>query len=250
MMKNIFQFISLFLIVVSPIVAQQNIKNYDVKHFDKIIISPHIAVNIIEGEKESVRIDEAGVSDDKINIEVEGGTLRIYLDGAKMVTKSEKTNGENYNSGKSIYNGTKVRATITYKILNTLSVRGEELINVKSKINQKEFTLRIYGESQVYMSDVALDKMKVTIYGESYFEIEKGSVANQRFITYGESKVNTIAIENELTKITAYGESDIRVNVSNKLKVTCYGETHITYQGSPNVDRGIVIGEATIRKIG
>ncbi|MRI01927.1 DUF2807 domain-containing protein [Kriegella sp. EG-1] len=249
-MKNIIQLMGLLLFVVTPAISQKSNKIIEVAHFDKIIISPHISVNLIEGDKEIVQIDESGVSDDKINIEVEGNTLRIFLDGAKMVTKSENTTGESYNTSRAIYDGTKVRATIKYKKLSTLSVRGEERINAKSKINQKEFTLRIYGESQVYLSDVELDKMKVTIYGESYFEIEEGSVANQRFITYGESKVNTIAINNELTKITAYGESDIRVNVSDKLKVTCYGETHITYQGSANVDRGIVIGEATIRKIG
>ncbi|MBM1104845.1 DUF2807 domain-containing protein [Aurantibacter crassamenti] len=245
-MKNI---VMLMLLVANSLVAQQIDKTFDVENFDKIIISPHIAVNLIEGNEESVRIDEAGVVDDKINIEVEGTTLRIYLDGAKMVTKSEKGHND-MNMGKSLYDGTQVRATITYKTLNSLSVRGEERINAKSKIDQKEFTLRIYGESQVYLTDVALDRLKVTIYGESYFEVENGMVQNQRFITYGESKVNTIAMNNELTKITAYGESDIRVNVAKKLKVTCYGETHITYQGSPNVNRGIVIGEATILKIG
>jgi len=235
---------------VSSVMAQQTEKIYDVKNFDKIIISPHIAVNLVAGDEESVRIDEAGVSEDKINIEVEGSTLRIYLDGAKMVTKSEKVKDKGHNMTKSIYNGTQVRATITYKALNTLSVRGEERIELQSKISQKEFTMRVYGESQVYLADVDLDRLKVTIYGESYLEVENGSVDNQRYIAYGESKVNSLGIDNESTKITAYGESDFRVNVSDRLKVTCYGETHITYEGSPDVDRGIVIGEATIKKIG
>lgn len=250
MKKLIFPTICLMLLSVGQISAQQIEKTYDVEDFDKIIISPHIAVNLIEGDQESVRIDEAGVSNDKINVEVEGKTLRIYLDGAKFVTKNEKVKGDDYKMTKSIYDGTQVRATVTYKKLRTLSVRGEERINVQSKIDQKDFILRIYGESQMYLSDVELDNLKVTIYGESYLEIENGNVNNQRYIAYGESKVNSLAINNAATKITAYGESDFRVNVSNRLKVTCYGETHITYEGSPKVDRGIVIGEATIKKIG
>jgi len=240
----------LILFFIGAISAQQTEKVYDVENFDKIIISPHIAVNLVEGDSESVRIDEAGVSDDKINIEVEGSTLRIYLDGAKMVTKSEKVKDKNHKMTKSIYNGTQLKATVTYKTLNTLSVRGEERINLQSKIAQKDFTLRIYGESQVYVSDVALDKLKTTIYGESYLEVEKGKVADQHYKAYGESKVNSLGITNGFTKIIAYGESDFRVKVSDRLKVTCYGETHITYEGSPDVDRGIVIGEATIKKIG
>jgi len=250
MKKLIFPTICMMLLSLSQVFAQQIDKIYDVESFDKIIISPHIAVNLIEGDEESVRIDESGVSDDKINVEVEGNTLRIYLDGAKFVTKNEKVKGENYNMSRSLYDGTQVRATVSYKNLQTLSVRGEERINLQSKINQKDFTLRIYGESQVYLSEVALEKLKVTIYGESYLEVENGSANIQRYIAYGESKVNSLAIDNASTKITAYGESDFRVNVSNRLKVTCYGETHITYSGSPEVDRGIVIGEATIKKIG
>ncbi len=238
----------LMVLGVYQVVAQE--KTYQVENFDKIIISPHIAVNLVEGDEESVRIDESGVTDDKINVEVEGKTLRIYLDGAKMVTKSEKVKGENYKMNRSLYDGTQVRATVTYKNLNTLSVRGEERINAKSKIAQEDFTLRIYGESQVYLSEVELDKLKVTIYGESYLEVENGNVGHQRYTAYGESKVNTLGIDNAFTKITAYGESDFRVNVKDRLKVTCYGETHITYEGSPKVDRGIVIGEATVRKIG
>lgn len=249
-MKKFIVPICLLLVATSSLRAQQAEKSYDVDSFDKIIISPHIAVNLVEGDEEFVRIDEAGVSEDKINIEVEGNTLRIYLDGAKMVTKSEKVKGENYNMTKSIYDGTQVRATISYKTLNTLSVRGEERIELQSKIEQKEFTMRIFGESQVYLSDVDLARLKVTIYGESYLEVENGNVESQRYIAYGESKVNSLGVDNASTKITAYGESDFRVNVTDRLKVTCYGETHITYEGSPDVDRGIVIGEATIRKIG
>lgn len=248
-MKKLILPIVLFAVLGTyTLTAQEKIHN--VAHFDKIIISPHIAVNLIEGNEESVQIDEAGVSDDKINIEVEGRTLMIYLDGAKMVTKSEKAKDKNHKTHRSLYTGTKVKATITYKTLNTLSVRGEERINCKSLLDQKDFALRVYGESQVYLSDVDLQKLKVSIYGESYLEIEKGSVGHQRYTAYGESKVNTTAINNSSTKITAYGESDFRVNVSDRLKVTCYGETHVTYEGNPDVDRGIVIGEATIRKIG
>ena len=54
----------------------------------------------------------------------------------------------------------------------------------------------------------------------------------------------------EETKITAYGESNFRVNVVERLKVTCYGETNVNYTGNPEVDKGLIFGEARIRKIG
>ena len=232
----------------SGLVAQSQAIAVD--HFDKIIVSPHIEVNLVEGNEESVLIENAKLSEDKINIEVDGKTLRLYLDGAKMVTKSEKVDNGRWEGKQSIYNGTMATATITYKKLNTLSVRGEEIISCESDIEQKDFKLRIYGESKVYFNSVSVDKLTVSIYGESYLEIKNGSVARQVYRAYGESEVNTLEMGNSSTKITAYGESNFRVKVSDELKVTCYGEASINYKGEASVDKGIIIGEASIRKIG
>lgn len=249
MKKSIFTsgmfFVSLLL--ASGLQAQS--KSISVAHFDKIIVSPHIEVNLVEGNEESVQIENARLSEDKINIEVEGKALRLYLDGAKMVTKSEKVDGE-WKGKKPRYSGTMVTATITYKNLDVLSVRGEEVITCKSAIEQDDFKLRIYGESKVYFDLVSVDKLTVSIYGESYLEIKSGSVNRQVYRAYGESEVNALEMRNASTKITAYGESNFRVNVSDELKVTCYGEASINYKGDASVDKGIVIGEASIRKIG
>ena len=225
-------------------------KSISVDHFDKIIVSPHIEVNLVEGTEESVLIENARLSKDKINVEVEGKTLRIYLDGAKMITKSEKHDDGELKGKQSKYNGTMVTATITYKNLDVLSVRGVEVINCESAIEQDDFKLRIYGESKVYFNSVSVDKLNVCIYGESYLEIKEGSVNHQVYRAYGESEVNTLDMANTFTKITAYGESNFRINVSDKLKITCYGEASINYKGEASVDKGIVLGEASIRKIG
>lgn len=237
---------ALCLMLLTTMSFAQNITK--VEAFDKVIVSPHIEVILVEGNQESVKIENAKVSDDKINIEVEGKTLRLYLDGAKTVTKSERRDGDRWK--KSIYNGTQARATITYKRLKTLSVRGEEIVQCKSPIEQKDLKLTIYGESKVYFDSLTTENLTVAIYGESYLEIKGGDVRRQVYRAYGESEVNTLEMENTDTKITAYGESNFRVNVSERLKVTCYGETTVNYKGNADVDKGIVIGEAEIRKIG
>lgn len=218
--------------------------------FDKVIVSPHIEVVLVEGNEESVKIENAKVSEDKINIEVDRKTLRLYLDGAKTVTKQERVSSNNWKGKRSIYNGTMARATITYKKLRTLSVRGEEIVKCESPIEQEELKLTIYGESKVYFNAITTEDLTVSIYGESYLEIQGGNVGRQVYRAYGESEVNTLEMENTSTKITAFGESNFRVKVSNRLKVTCYGETEINYTGDPDIDKGIVIGEAELRKIG
>ena len=175
-----------FVFIVGVIQAQE--KTYSVKSFDKLIVSPHIEVNLVEGSDESVVVDNTKVSLDKINVEVEGRTLRVYLDGAKVVTKSERVSNDKWRGNKSLY-------------------------------------------------------------GSSYLEIAEGEISRQVFRAYGESEVNTVGMNAEETKITAYGESNFRVKVSDRLKVTCYGETNVSYSGDPEVDMGLIIGEAKITKI-
>ncbi len=237
-----------FLMGISLAMAQS--ATIAVKSFNKIIISPHIEATLVEGEEEIVVIENSDVPREKINVEVVNNTLKIYLDDAKTYTKSKKARNSESSYRQDMYSGTMVTAKITYKTLEKLSVRGEETISCISPIEQQKFELTVYGESKVYFTEMNLHSLAVSIYGESYLEIDGGSVSEQKYKAYGESEVNTLKMENSLTKITAYGESEFRVTVSDKLKVTSYGEADIEFHGDADVDKGIVLGEASIRKIG
>jgi len=236
-----------FLCTIGNVSAQS--KTISVAHFDKIIVSPHIQVSFVKGDIESVIIETTTVPNEKINVEVVGKTLRLYLDGAKMVTKSEKVDGDKWKGKRSIYEGTIVTAIVTYKSLEELSLRGEETFVCESQLEGEKFRLKIYGESQVYLNNVVLGTLQTTIYGESYLELKEGTIERQKIIAYGETKINTLGVSSTSVKITAYGEGSYRVKVSDKLKVTAYGEATIAYEGDPEVDKGITIGEVTIRKI-
>ncbi len=244
---NYFALTLLFLINTWHINAQDKI--IPLKSFDKVIVSPHIEITFEQGEKESIIIEDIDVPFEKFNIEQTGSTLHIYLEGAKMTTKNEKDKNYDHNVKHPIYNGTIVRATIIYKELEDLSLRGDEEFNCKSKLTADKFKLKIYGESKVYFNDVAFNSLHTTIYGESYFVIKNGTIGKQKIVTYGESEVNTIDVQTETVKITAYGESNIRVYASKNIKITSYGEARIKYKGNPEIDKGIVIGDAIIRDI-
>lgn len=221
----------------------------DVQNFDKVIVSPHIQVTFRQGEKESVTIEHIAVPMKKFNVEVDNGTLWVYLEGAKIVTKSEKVDNDQWKGKRSIYQGTKVKAIVTYKNLTQLSLRGEETFICESPLQTEDFKLKIYGESRVFLNKVQFAKLQTAIYGESYLEIKEGSIEKQKFTAYGESVVNTLAVANRNTKITAYGESSFRVNVEKELKVTAYGEATIAYTGNADVNKGIIIGNATVQEI-
>lgn len=242
---KIFLLLSFFVLSNVNITAQ--VKVIPVGSFKKVIVSPHIQVNFVQGDKESVSIESISVSEDKLNVEVSGSTLRIYLEGAKTVTKSEKS--DDYEGKLDIYDGNIVKATVTYKTLEELSLRGEQKFVCESPLELNKFVVTIYGESNVVLSEVKLDNLNTTIYGESYLEIKSGTIGRHKIIAYGEAEVNAAEVDTKTAKVTAYGEANIRLMVTDELKVTSYGEANISYSGDANLKKGIVIGDATIKKI-
>ena len=238
--------ISVLVFFACKITVAQNTTRVD--HFDKVIVSPSIEVTFIEGDEEKVTIEKSTVSDDKINIKVNGKTLRIYLDDAKEVVKTEEVYENGNKVKRPIYKGTVVTATVMYKKLEELSVRGEETILCKSVLKGDKFRLKIY-ESDVFLNDVSLDELQTTIYGESSLVIKAGSVKEQKYTAYGESKINSLGINSNTTKITVYGESNFQINVSDEIKLTAFGEAVVEYKGNPTITKGLNIGEVKINKI-
>src|ERR1700744_4865033 len=59
-------------------------------HFHKVIVSPYIQVTFVQGDEESVTINQCSVDSGKLHVEVHSGTLRLYLDGAKDFPRYEQ----------------------------------------------------------------------------------------------------------------------------------------------------------------
>ena len=224
-------------------------KTIEVKSFNEVVISPHIEVEFEESDREAVVVEDLNVSWDKLNVEVEGKTLHIYLDGAKVYTKSEKIKNDDYKNSYPLYDGTVATVKVFYRKMELASLRGDETHKFKSELQGDKFKLNIYGEPKVNIAKVHLEEFKATIYGEGYLEVKEGKIEEQKIISYGESEVNMLGVNNEISRITAYGEGRVRLAVSDELKVTAYGEASIHYKGNPQVNKGIVLGEARIHQI-
>ena len=114
-----------------------------VDHFTKVIVSPYIQVTFVEGDEESVTINDLKVNEDKLHIEVNDHTLHIYLDGAKDFPKNQKDYSNGYKESHPLYENTSVVAIVTYKKLTALSLRGEETYLCESPIDASKFSLSI-----------------------------------------------------------------------------------------------------------
>ena len=217
--------------------------------FDKIIVSPHIEAVFVKGTSPKIEVMDINVPLEKFNYEISNKTLQVYLEGAKTVTKQNKYKHNGYKQRIPIYKNTVARVKITYVDVEVFSLRGEEKITFDSPLDQEVCTLRIYGESEVLVKEAQLENLRVAIYGESHLVVDAGNITNQKITAYGSSKVRTLNVATKNAKVTAYGEGTYQIAVSDRLKVTSYGEANVLYKGSPDLKKGIVIGESTIASV-
>jgi hypothetical protein len=237
------------LLLVGIFFTQYSFGQTHVAHFNKVVVSPNIAVTFIEGNDESVTVEKSAVSNDKIHVEVTNNVLHIYLDGQKNFPKNEKSYENGFKEKQAAYKGTVVTATVSYKTLNVLSIRGEETQVCKSLLKQDNFKLKIYGASHVILEQVNLGNLQATLYGEGSLEIKSGTIRDQNFIAYGDSEVKNFAINGTTAKITAYGDANFEVNASEAIKFTSFGDAKLQYKGNPEIKRGLNIGDAQIDKM-
>src|SRR6476620_8250691 len=119
--------------------------------FHKVIISPYIEATFIQGDKEQVVINRSDVDPGKLHVESNDGTLRIYLDGAKVIPRDSR---ESRRNGYNPYRDHAVTATIYYKRLDALSLRGDEEFTFTNPLSADRFTLKLYGEPSVTFATV------------------------------------------------------------------------------------------------
>ncbi len=217
--------------------------------FHKVVISPYIQVTFVQGDQESVTINSITVDSNKLHAEVHGGTLHIYLDGAKNLphSKTYKSDGDRYS--KELYPNHAVVVTVRYKKLTSLSLRGEETYLCQSPLRADHFSLHVYGESTVNFTEVHFGKMHSSIYGESTLNIQAGEVNKQYYTCFGEGKINTTAVSGREAWVTAFGETEFRVNVSDRIKIAAFGDARLRYMGNPDIVKGIHLGDMDLKRL-
>lgn len=241
------KFLVAILFVFAALTATAQTKKVD--HFTKVIVSPYIQVTFVEGDEESVTIDQINVDENKLHIEVNNNVLRIYLEGAKDIPRSEKDYSDGYKTSHPLYQNTTVVATVTYKTLTDLSLRGEEKQLCKSPIDVEKFTLKIYGESEVIFNELNAEELETTVYGEALLNLKSGTIKEQKYTCYGEGQINSLSVDGNSSRIVAFGEADFKINASDKIRITAYGDAKLHYKGNPDIEKGLHFGDMVIDKI-
>ena len=225
--------------------AQEMVKK--VRPFSRIIASPHINVILEEGETETVKIVYHNVSEDRINVEVQGKTLRLYLDDARVTDKLE---GRGRHSKRSTYHDVSITAYITYRTLQHLEVRGAQEVTCHSPIrSDKKFKLKAYGENEINLVSLRTDYLKTVLYGENRLKIKGGRADYQKYKLYGDNRIDASKMKSYSASAMSFGESDVRIYSQDELRVTAFGETRVSFSGDANLSRGLIFGKTDINRV-
>jgi hypothetical protein len=222
--------------------AKAQEKTVELSSFRKLIISPRIRVELIKGDRESLKLVYRGVAQDRINAQVSGQTLRVWLTNARINDNRRCGDGQ----WRSEYEGAEVTAYITYRELRSVAFRGEQQLTCQDTLQAKQFKLKIYGRSEVQLAGIHAQQLKVWLYGENRLRIDGGQADRQKFKAYGENRVAAVHLRGQDTKMVNYGENRIEVNAAKSLRITSFGETQVQYAGRPKVSRRLVFGSASV----
>ncbi len=242
MLKKYITFL-LLLAPMSMVLQAQNSIDREVGDFDRLIVSPHIDVVLVQGDHPAVRVEYDNIDVHEINVDHSGNTLKLFLEHARIVEKTERSD-MHYSRG--IYHDARVTAYVTFTALELLEVRGDQQITVESPIEAEQFRLRIYGENDVRMAAVKADYFKVNMYGENDLTIRGGDVEYQKYNLYGQNSIEVSDLTSQHSQTNIYGESEISLHAAHELKVTAMGEGIISYTGQPVLNKGLILGEPRI----
>ena len=230
----------------STLSAQERTES--LKYFNKLVVSPHIELILIKGDQEQVVWDFKNISEDKLNVELDGKTLHLYLDKAKVTPKLRKNPKNGWNYKESIYRNARVKAYVTYRDLESLEVRGAEMVISKDPLVSERFRLKLYGEGNAYFSSIEAEQFKASLYGEFGLDIGGGHAPLQSYRCYGENLVRAVQFEGQDVSATIYGESDLNLNASRNMKVSSLGEGKVFYKGAAELHKGLMLGETSISR--
>jgi len=223
--------------------AQEIEKN--LKHFNRIVASPRVHVILEKGDTESIRVVYNNVSASKVNIDVAGRTLRIYLDNARKI-EPMKRKAYDSRGREGEYEGVTVTAYVTYKELRMLEIRGEQELTCRGPIEGERFTLRAYGENEITLTSLKTPYFKAKLYGENNLRIKKGRTIDQSYVLYGENRIDAQDVRSDYVVTRIFGEGSLKINSSEEVIINAFGEPQIFVDGGAQVNRRLVFGKPGI----
>ncbi len=217
-----------------------------IRDFDKVVLSPYIALELIQGDHADISFDIDGVDEEDVMYDVSGGTLRIYLEGARTFNRRSFDRNDGYMLDH--YRNAEVTAYVTYRTLRKLIVKGDDDVNIRGTIDRPSFLMRVYGDCDVYVEDLRTEHFKAGLYGENKLNIERGDIGEQVYALFGDNRVNAVDVETGSIRTTSFGDNNIKVKARD-FAITSFGDGEVALAEGTRVRRKFSLGDMNLRHI-
>lgn len=203
--------------------------NKAVDPFTTVVVTGNYKVTMIESAEEKVVVvnTDENITDDKILISVEGGTLDIKIKG-------------------DTYKERLMDVTIYYKKVNQIDARRGARVTVNNLMKSDVITFNCSTGGQV-KAEIEAGTAKLKISNDGLINVTgTATIAEMEVSTGGTLVATQLITESASAKVSAGGS--IKVHATKKVTVTVFSGGSITYYGNPaTVEESIKVG-GTIEK--
>jgi hypothetical protein len=90
-------------------------------------------------------------------------------------------------------------------------------------------------------------KFKASMYGQHTLRIKSGEVDTQKYKLFGENKIDAQGIQSEEIASATYGESKLKFNANESLRLVTFGESDVRVKGAADVNK-ITFGQVSVNR--
>jgi hypothetical protein len=223
---------------------------YDFEGFTRVDVSQQFEVEVVRGDASAVNVTVDDNLVDRLEVSLEGDTLRIALEGG------------------TVYQGTTQRATVTLPELFGMSLSGASQGSVAGFDSGDPLELELSGASTLELVDVSAGDGSFGVSGASHLEgevalaavaMELSGASRATLVGLGEaadlrasgaSKLELGGFTLENAQVELSGASSATVDVSGTLDVEASGASNLRYEGDPSLGRVETSGASSIQPAG
>jgi len=203
-------------------------KSYDISDFENINLIGSGNIFLTQGKEYSLNIQADKNIIEKLNVEVQGDTLKIG------------------DVGFLLFNINPIKIYITMPEVTSVRIGGSGSIQTQNTINSQDLSLIVDGSGKIN-TNLNVEKLSTKILGSgSATYIGKANEHNIKI--EGSGSIKAFDLTNKITNINIIGSGSTQVSPTDNLNVKISGSGSVKYQGNPTIDQSIS-GSGSVKRI-
>lgn len=228
-MKNLFSLFAALLFLGFASQAQIATRSERFDTFSGISIGSAFEVVLVQGNDTGIDLEVDERYMDQISVEVKNGTLKVSTKG-------------------SIRNPKKMKATITFRELESMNFSGATKVRSEADLNFGDLSIDASGATKMNLN-LQATSLRLSTSGASNMEFA-GSTGSLDVDLSGASKMDASELRVQDGSISTSGASKADVWFTGNLDIEASGASKITYKGNPSLGNIRTSGASRLKSVG